>query len=246
MRGAAWYNGGMIEIYYLYHSAVAVKLNDALLVFDYYRHKPGMGIGDGYIGESELKSASRVYVFASHAHSDHFSPCVFEWAAVNPNTTYILDADIPGASEGAVMLSRGEEYADDFLQVRAYGSTDIGVSFHVRHDGTSLFHAGDLNCWHWQDDGDAHYSRVMRTYFDREMRFLRHGVMHIDYAFFPVDQRMGSGFEEGPDQFIETMKPRVFVPIHFVDFADTQVYAERMKSSGTRVLTIERPGQRLI
>lgn len=236
----------MLEIYYLYHSAVAVKMDDALLVFDYYRHKPGMGIAEGYIGLEELQSASRVYVFSSHAHSDHFNACVFEWAAVNPNTTFILDADIPSAPEGAVKLSRGEEYGDDFLQVRAYGSTDIGVSFHVWHDGTSLFHAGDLNCWHWQDDGDAHYARVMRLWFDREMRFIRHGVTHIDYAFFPVDKRMGSGYEEGPDKFIETMKPRVFIPIHFVDFADTAAYAQRVKNSGTQVLTVEHPGQRLI
>ena len=235
-----------MEIYFLYHSAVAVKIDDALLVFDYYRHKPGMGIGEGYIGARELNGASRVYVFASHAHSDHFDRCVFDWAAINPDTTYILDADIPGAPEGAVRLSRGEEFVDDFLQVRAYGSTDIGVSFHVQAGGTSLFHAGDLNCWHWQDDGDARYAKIMRDWFDREMRFIRHGITRIDYAFFPVDKRMGSGFEEGPDKFIAIMKPRVFIPIHFVDFADTAAYAGRVNGSGTQVLTIVRPGQRLV
>jgi L-ascorbate metabolism protein UlaG (beta-lactamase superfamily) len=86
----------------------------------------------------------------------------------------------------------------------------------------------------------------MRDWFDREMRFVRHGITHIDYAFFPVDKRMGSGYEEGPDKFIETMKPAVFIPIHFVDFADTRAYAERMKANDTRVLTVVRPGQRLI
>jgi L-ascorbate metabolism protein UlaG (beta-lactamase superfamily) len=235
-----------MKIYYLYHSAAAVELGGALLVFDYYRHKPGLGIGEGYIGADELKKASRVYVFVSHNHSDHFNPCVFEWAGVNPETTYILDADVPGAPEGAVRLYRGAEYTDDFLQVRAYGSTDIGVSFHVQHGRTSLFHAGDLNCWHWQDDGDERYARVMRTYFDREMRFIRHGIARIDYAFFPVDKRMGSGYEEGPDKFIEAMNPRVLIPIHFVGFEDTKIYAERMKDSGTKVLPVEKAGQRLV
>ena len=235
-----------MKIYYLYHSAVAVMIDGALLVFDYYRHQPDSGIEDGYIGECELKSASRVYVFVSHNHSDHFNPCVFDWAAVNPSITWVLDADVPGAPEGAVKLNRGEEYGDDFLHVRAYGSTDIGVSFHVERGGTSLFFAGDLNCWHWQDDGDAHYASVMRTYFDREMRFIRHGISHIDCAFFPVDKRMGSGYEEGPDKFIEMMKPAVFVPIHFVEFADTARYAERMKDSGTKVLPVDHPGQWMI
>ena len=235
-----------MEIYYLYHSGIAVKVDGSLLVFDYYRHKPGKGIEEGCIGEHELAEAARVYVFVSHSHSDHYNRMIYDWAAVNPNITYVLDADVPGAPENAVRLSRGGEYSDDFLKVRAYGSTDIGVSFHVQRGGTSLFHAGDLNCWHWQDDGDARYAKVMRDWFDREMRFIRHGVERIDYAFFPVDKRMGSGYEEGPDKFIEAMKPAVFIPIHFVDFADTTAYAERMKDSGTRVLPVERPGQRLI
>lgn len=235
-----------MEIVYLYHSAVAVKIGGGLLVFDYFRHKPGGGIEEGYIGENELAAAARVYVFVSHPHSDHFNRCVFDWEKTNPRTAYVLDADVPDAPGGAVKLSRGEAWSDDFLRVRAYGSTDIGVSYHVQCGGTSLFHAGDLNCWHWQDDGDERYARVMRTYFDREMRFIRHGVAHIDCAFFPVDRRMGGGYEEGPDRFIEIMKPRVFVPIHFVDFADTKAYVERMNGSGTRVLAVERLGQRLI
>lgn len=235
-----------MEIDYLYHSGVAVRIGGNLLVFDYYRHMVGKGMEESCIGERELRSAQRVYAFVSHHHSDHYNRIIYDWAAVNPNITYVLDADVPGAPEGAVHLSRGGEWDDGFLHVRAYGSTDIGVSFHVQCGGTSLFHAGDLNCWHWQDDGDARYAKVMRDWFDREMRFIRHSISHIDYAFFPVDKRMGSGFEEGPDKFIETMKPAVFIPIHFVDFADTKAYAERMKSGGTRVLTVEHPGQRLI
>jgi len=235
-----------MEINYLYHSGVAVKLDGNLLVFDYYRHKPGKGMEEGCIGERELMEAAHVYVFVSHSHSDHYNRAIYGWTAVNPNITYILDADVPGAPEGAVPLSRGEEWDDGFLHVRAFGSTDIGVSFHVECGGTSLFHAGDLNCWHWQDDGDARYAKVMRDWFVREMRFVRHGITHIDYAFFPVDKRMGSGYEEGPDKFIEIMKPDVFIPIHFVDFADTKTYAERMKDSGTKVLAVERIGQRMI
>ncbi len=235
-----------MEIWYLHHSGIAVKTDGALLVFDYCPHRAGKGIENGDIGAAELAAAPRVYVFVSHSHSDHFSRSIYDWTAINPNITYVLDEGVPGGPQSAVRLSRGEEYDDGFIHVRAYGSTDIGVSFHVQCDGTSLFHAGDLNCWHWQDDGDERYARVMRAWFDREMKFLRHGVSHIDVAFFPVDKRMGSGFEEGPDQFINIMKPAVFIPIHFVDEADTLDYAKRMAHNGTKVLPIERDGQRLL
>lgn len=235
-----------MEVYYLHHSGVAVKLDGALLVFDYWKHREDGNLSEGYIHEDELKAASRVYVFVSHVHEDHFNPVVFEWAKTRP-VTYILDEGIPDAPEGAVRLARGEEFRDDFLNVRAFGSTDIGVSFFVHcagaYGGVGLFHAGDLNCWHWQDDGDAHYAQVMRAWFDRELRFLKHCAPRIDYAFFPLDKRMGSGYEEGPDKFIEAMKPGVLVPIHFVDFGDTQDYAARRQDGETRVLPVFMPGR---
>ncbi len=38
-------------------------------------------------------------------------------------------------------------------QVKAYGSTDTGVSYAITlTDGSVIFHAGDLNDWHWSEE----------------------------------------------------------------------------------------------
>ncbi len=235
-----------MKLYYLYHSAVCVFLNKALLIFDYFSDKQG-SIEEGLVGEEEIKNADNVYVFASHAHKDHFNKCIFEWAQYNQNITYILDSTIEDRPPQAktVILSRGEEYEDGIIHVQEFGSTDIGGSFYVKAQGKSFFHAGDLNNWHWKDEGNEKYSRVMEMFFSRELRYIRHKIKKIDYAFFPVDKRMGSGFDEGADVFVKTMKPKYFIPIHFVDFEDTAEYKRKIKTGGTKVLAIQKNGDRL-
>ena len=55
-------------------------------------------------------------------------------------------------STDTVWLKKGDCYADDVLRVHAFGSTDVGISFLVEAEGKKIFHAGDLNNWHWMDE----------------------------------------------------------------------------------------------
>lgn len=235
-----------MQIYFLHHSAVCVLTDGALLVFDHFRHNPKARLEDGAVGMDDIAAAKRAYVFVSHAHPDHFNPRIFEWA--NGHVKFILDATVPkkGSPKDAVFLRRGETYDDKYVNVRAFGSTDQGGSFYLSCEGTSFFHAGDLNDWHWRDEGNARYSRVMSRLFARELRHLKRHITDIDYAFFPVDRRMGTDFDAGARLFIKTMRPRCFVPIHFVDFADTQAFSQKYARSGTRVLEVRENGQRLV
>ncbi len=235
-----------MQIYFLHHSAVCLVINESLLVFDYFMPNLGDGMASGSISDEEIKNAKRVYVFASHSHGDHFNKCVFEWEKLNSNTTYLVDDTINYPHEKAVKMSRGQEYDDGYLRAKEFGSTDIGGSFYVECKGKSFFHAGDLNYWHWRDEGDANYSRQMQLYFDREMKYLRANVQSIDYAFFPVDKRMGSGHEEGVDMFIDLMKPANFIPIHFVDFADTLAFAAKHLGGTTKVFAVRKNGDKLL
>lgn len=237
-----------MRIYFLHHSAVCVALDQSLLVFDHYRFAPGKSIPDGYVGMEDIRAAGRAYAFVSHAHHDHFNRRIFDWADAGAPVTFILDDTVPAADvpPGAVFLCRGGVFDDGYIRVREFGSTDAGGSFYMECEGKSFFHAGDLNDWHWKDDGNERYTRVMHKYFDRELRFLRHEVAHIDYAFFPVDKRMGRDYDEGADRFIEVMRPRFFVPIHFQDFADTDAFRKKHAGSGTEVLAVHYSGEQLV
>lgn len=237
-----------MRIHFLHHSAVCITLEQSLLIFDHFRSMPEKRIADGHVGIEDIRVAQRVFVFASHSHHDHFDRSIFEWASAGVPVTYVLDDTIPAADapEDTVFLSRGKTYDDGYIHVQEFGSTDMGGSFYVECEGTCFFHAGDLNDWHWKDDGNEKYSRVMHKYFERELKYLRHEVDHIDYAFFPVDKRMGSDYDEGADRFIELMKPRFLIPIHFMDFADTESFQCRHENSGTQVLAVHHNGEQLV
>ncbi|MEI3154718.1 MAG: hypothetical protein V8S95_06185 [Odoribacter sp.] len=38
------------------------------------------------------------------------------------------------------------------MRIKAFGSTDIGISFLIDIDNIRIFHAGDLNNWHWEEE----------------------------------------------------------------------------------------------
>ena len=72
-----------MKITYIGHSGFAVRWDGHAAVFDYFQ------------GEvPEFEKDTKIYVFASHAHYDHFQPCIFEWASKYPDITYILSSDI--------------------------------------------------------------------------------------------------------------------------------------------------------
>lgn len=236
----------MLQIYFLHHSAVCIKIKDCLLVFDHYLHRPNGCIEDGAVGNKDIADAGRVYIFVSHSHHDHFNKRIFEWA--NPHVIFLLDDTVPkrGAPENSVFMHCGSKYDDGHISVQEFGSTDYGGSFFVVCEGTSFFHAGDLNDWHWKDHGNTRYSRVMSRMFKHEIERIKQNTGTIDYAFFPVDKRMGTDFDSGADLFIKTLQPRFFIPIHFVSFEDTLSYKSKMLGSDTNVLAIQKNGQRLV
>ena len=237
-----------MRVFFLHHSCVCVCFSESLLIFDYFvMPQEPQGMKKGSLKDEEIAAFKRVYVFASHNHSDHFNPGILQWDKLNQNIVYILDDTVKHKHKKAVKMMRGDEFSDGYINVKEFGSTDIGGSFYVECEGKSIYHAGDFNFWHWRDDGDEKYSRQMKIYFDRELKFLRTRVKSIDVAFFPVDKRMGSGFDEGADIFIDTMKPKIFIPIHFLGFEDTAEFKNKhKKNKATKVLSVNKYGQKLI
>jgi len=145
------------KISYIDHSGFAIKTENYLLIFDYFK-EPDLitnNIEDRAILSAEsLKTAENIIVFSSHSHSDHFNPNIFKWMSSNPNIQYVLSDDIKinDIKPNYHFIEEGEKINIKDVKIRAYGSTDIGISFAVTVDQLKLFHAGDLNWWHWKDD----------------------------------------------------------------------------------------------
>lgn len=190
-----------MTVTYLYHSGFAVEFEDIMLVFDYYK---------GELPQSA--EGKRLYVFSSHFHKDHFQRCIFEWSD-RYDVTYILSKDIRAKGfEGNVIRVRGrEEIQADELKIKTLRSTDVGVAFFVRFRGTAIYHAGDLNWWHWEEEGPA-YNEKMKADYQKEIESIE--GERIDLAFVPLDPRLEEAYGWGADYFMRHTDTRYLFPMH--------------------------------
>jgi L-ascorbate metabolism protein UlaG (beta-lactamase superfamily) len=204
------------EITYLDNSGFFVQTERRRLVFDYYNDKPARGksgLDGGVVGPADLAGGD-AYVFVSHRHADHFNPVIFGWEA--PGLRYILSFDVP-AKQGALSVGPDESLRAGDVGVRTLRSTDEGVAFLVEADGLTVYHAGDLNWWHWEGEPDPWNPDMARAYA-AEVDKLR-GV-RVDVAFVPVDLRLGGGLLRGLVRLMETADVGRAIPMHFWGKAD--------------------------
>lgn len=238
-----------MEIYYLDNSGFAVILGKTLLVFDYYNENPygaGEGFSCGVLPKGRMADFERVYFFVSHRHYDHCNRAIFTYAEENPNTTYILDVGMINPPKELDVHRMGVDatWRDDFLFVRRCPSTDIGGSFYVEAGGYRLFHAGDLNCWHWHTEATEDEERQLRQNFTDALGYIARFVSKIDVAFFPIDTRLKGPFDDGALEFIETFHPALFIPMHFQnDFDVPENFAAKVD---VPVFQIRKRGDRMV
>lgn len=216
-------NAAHCTVHYLGNSGFSLALGGDLLIFDYapLRKAPLGGLSHGGVDAASLRMFSRISVFVSHVHPDHFQKTIFGWLDWHEAICFILSSDIRPQCNAAIRsnarihwVSEHQTLSLPHLHLTAYGSTDAGVSFDARIADRRIFHAGDLNFWHWRNEGDAAWT----TRQDAEFRRILGEIPvtpPIDLAFFPTDARMGDDFYRGAIQFAQRFSPRMFIPMHF-------------------------------
>ena len=230
-----------MTVTYYHHSGFSVSSGDILLVFDYWRGKASRFPEALGVTPEKLARFSEVYVFITHEHEDHFDGVVYTWDQYAP-VTYIIADELPEKARGRRMKKGDEVTLSDRMQVKAYGSTDSGVSFLVTLDGMNFFHAGDLNFWHWREVCNARQIQEADEDFRNEVRDIQGA--EIDVAFFPVDPRMGMLFDAGANYFILTVKPRLLLPMHFWNRGEVMVeFARRNRTRETEIIALTSTGQ---
>ncbi|MGH4050846.1 MAG: MBL fold metallo-hydrolase [Clostridium sp.] len=241
------------KVYYIYHSGFAIKTKNHFLVFDYYK-EPTINSKthqtyqkSTLLSPKNIKNAKNIYVFSSHSHADHFNSDILKWENYNSEIKYILSDDIKiGENKSNYnFMKEGEEELFDDVYVKAYGSTDIGISFLVKVDGLTIFHAGDLNWWHWKEDSIEQLNEA-ETLYKAQIGKLKEEKI-IDIAFFPVDPRLEEFYCLGGEYFVNTIHPKVIIPMHFGDDVSiTKEFAGRMKKIDVKAVEINYPGEEII
>lgn len=243
-----------MQVYYLSNSGYAIFLENKMLVFDYYKDTTldkEKGVSSGVIRKEDLENKEQVYVFVSHSHPDHFNPVIFDWQKYNKNTHYMLDEGIKSArrlsNEADIsFFKKGTEFYNGDIFIKAFGSTDTGVSFYIEVDGKKIFHAGDLNCWHWEDEADPEYSTRARRDFHEQIEDIKKEIDEVDLAFFPVDIRLGSKHDEGAKYFIKEVKPKILIPMHTDKMDGLKRFKEENDSKSTKIICPTTRGDKII
>ncbi|MBQ7536225.1 MAG: MBL fold metallo-hydrolase [Stomatobaculum sp.] len=268
-----------MTVTFLGHSGFFLELPEADILFDYYQ-------GDLPSPDPEKP----LFVFASHAHGDHFTRRIFSLAQKTEKILYILSDDIPKNKVPGDLMTAGKVRFTgpdkDFrvmvpqagpggsgepagntgtsVRVRTFLSTDAGVAFLLDvpdvpsgngksgtagvFTGARIYHAGDLNDWHWDDVDQEWNDEQYRGYQDalKKIAACVSEDGHVpDAAFVPVDTRLGDGefFWMGLDEYMKAVGARSIFPMHL--FGDPAVidrmrelpcaeaYRDRILGSGT-------------
>jgi len=233
----------LLDITYYHHSGFSAALDDTLLIFDYWTGEHGELPFPKRITPELLSKYKEIVVFISHEHPDHMDPAVFEWRKDFP-VTYIVSHDMPVGTRGKRMAPGDSLIVSENVSVRAFDSTDLGVSFLVDLRGIKIFHAGDLNFWHWREESTLKEIEEAEQDFNQAVEPLKGEA--IDVAFFPVDPRQGRLFDAGANTFILSVKPRLLIPMHFWGRAEIAVeFARRARCRETEILAMTRYGEQI-
>lgn len=193
-----------MKVTHIYHSGFLVELERTLLLFDYWK---------GAL--PPLDPAKPLFVFVSHRHADHFSPAIWQLAARHPAVQYLLDSGVPPAKGApALRLEPRRTCSCGGLTVETLRSTDEGCAFLVEAEGLRIYHAGDLNWWHWEGEPEADNAWHDRA-FHEELARIR--GRRFDLAFLPLDPRQEGNAWWGFAEFLKACPCRHVFPMHYAD-----------------------------
>ena len=230
----------MMRITFVAHSGLLVELPSAALLFDWWKEEL-----------PPLPDGKPLLVFSSHRHEDHFKPEIFTLEA----HAFLLGNDIRLTARNREKWGLSDETSAKCIRmgkrdtvsplpgitVETLTSTDEGVAFLVTADGKAIFHAGDLNWWHWEGEDPA-WNQNMAVDFKEYTEPLR--GRHLDLAMLPLDPRLGEQGFWGPRYLLELADIACMLPMHqWEDFAFTDKFLAAYPAYQDKVLSVRENGQ---
>lgn len=188
-----------MKITFIEHSGFMVEMKHNVLLFDYYQ------------GEiPHFDQSKTLFVFVSHSHADHYNPVIWKLKEQYEKVHYIISDDVD-KKEDAVSMKAHEKKEIDGITVETLTSNDMGVAYIVEIEGKVIYHAGDLNWWHWNGEPDEDNEYYKNT-FQKEIKYLE--GKKIDVAFMLLDPRQEDKYCLGMNYFLEHINVKTVFPMH--------------------------------
>lgn len=241
---------------YIHHNCFVMRVAGLTFLFDYpacdHLTPDKARLVPPLVRDSDL------VVAVSHSHSDHFSLDVLNVARKAASSRFVLSYDIlemyelfeartdiavvEPADAGDAPMDLGRTPDGQPLSVLGLESTDLGVGFLFDLGGKTIFYGGDMACWCWEN-ADCASRAFSQDHYDSQLTLLRDflGDRPLDLAFHNADPRLANW--TGAAQFLETIRPRHFVPMHF--FGETGELTRFLESAGeteAEVFRYAKPG----
>ena len=212
-----------MKVTFIHHSSFLVECEDCILLFDYFRGEkvPEMSFG-GIL--PTFPPEKTIYVFASHMHRDHFDLEILKLAEIYPDVQYVFSKDIrlsenyliknqidPQVKEKICFIKFNEQIDLKGIHVETLKSTDEGVAFLVTVNGQTIYHAGDLNWWHWEGETDTFNAYQEETYKNQISKIVDRD---IHTAFVVMDGRLKQQKFWGFDYFMKHVNAAHVFPMH--------------------------------
>jgi L-ascorbate metabolism protein UlaG (beta-lactamase superfamily) len=235
-----------MKLTYINHSGFAIEGVHCTIIIDYFKDSE-----DEYIKKSLSSFAGKLYVCSSHWHPDHFNREILRWKTIRPDITYIFSDDIRkknfASPEDATFLNKGDVLQDESIHIKAFGSTDVGISFLIETEGKKIFHAGDLNNWHWDEESTPDEIKEAELAFLEELQALSDETGHLDLALFPVDCRLGKNYMRGAEQFVDAIQTDLFAPMHFGHtYREANAFRPYAEKAGCKFATWTKTGESIL
>ena len=233
-----------MRVTFLAHSGFLIELSQVNLLFDWWK-------GD----LPPFPAEKPLLVFVSHGHEDHFNPQIFALDDGARDVRFLLGKGIHlgrgsmarwGVSEATARKCRLVRGGDDFepipgVRVEALRSTDAGVAYLVKVEGKTLYHAGDLNWWHWEGETKADNGTMAANFkaFTEPLRGRR-----IDLAMVPLDGRQKEAEDWGLLYLLRLADLRAVLPMHqWEDYSPTERFLQTHPEYAPRLLPITQAPQ---
>lgn len=204
-----------MKVTYLNHSGFLLELEKTVFIFDYFK------------GEiPDLSAYEQVFIFVSHGHYDHFNSDIFQLNQRYDTVSYFISYDVKldlkikeqlEQEHKLFIMQENKQYSYTKLfgiplKIHTLHSTDEGVAFLIYCMEKTIYHAGDLNLWVWEEESEA-YNKKMRKDFLLQMKQLKDQT--IDVAFAPLDPRQGKDYAKGILALLQTADVKYLFPMHF-------------------------------